>query len=158
MVSRSGNTSRLSILAILIALALTCAPQIRASDEVILDAAALTVLEQQASAAQFKEQCFLYAQLLHSLTEIAGKQLADGNDEEAASTFKHIDSVAAKMEAALARDAKRLKNAELLMEHTTRRLTDMVHITSGEQRETLQSTLKHVSTLHSQLLTQVFAK
>ena len=129
-----------------------------ATEEVLMDSVAISQLEQQAANAQLKEQCFLYTQVLHNLTEVAGKQLADGEDEQAATTFKHIDSVTAKIQQALARDAKRLKNAEMLMEHTTRRLTDMLHITSGDQRANLQSTLQHVNALQSQLLSQVFAK
>lgn len=129
-----------------------------ATEEVLLDTVAITQLEQQAANAQVKEQCFLYTQVLHSLTEIAGKQLADGEDDQAATTLKHIDSVTAKIQQALARDTKRLKNAEMLMEHTTRRLSDMLHITSGDQRANLQSTLQHVNALQSQLLNQVFAK
>ncbi|HEY4354201.1 MAG TPA: hypothetical protein VGN16_00520 [Acidobacteriaceae bacterium] len=129
-----------------------------ASEEAILDAAAITQLEQQASTAQVKDQCFLYTEVLHSLTEIAGKQLADGQDEEAAVTFHHIDTITAKIQHALAKDAKRLKNAEMLMEHTTRRLSDMLHVTNGDERTALQGTLQRVSAVHSQLLSQVFAK
>lgn len=129
-----------------------------ASEEILLDSAAISQLEQQASTAQLKEQCFLYTEVLHSLTEIAGKQLADGQDEQAAVTFHHIDTVVAKIQQALAKDAKRLKNAEMLMEHTTRRLSDMLHITNGDERAALQGTLQKVTAVHSQLLSQVFAK
>jgi len=128
------------------------------TDEVILDAAALTHLEEQASSAQIKEQCFLYTEILHNLTELAGKQLADGQEEQAATTFRHIDLITARLERAIAKDAKRLKNAEMLMEHTTHRLSDMLHITSGDQHTALQSTLERVNALHTQLLAQVFAK
>jgi hypothetical protein len=127
-------------------------------DEVILDSAAISQLEQRAETAQFKEQCFLYTEVLHNLTEVAGKELADGQDEQVAGTLKHIDLVTAKIQRALAKDAKRLKNAEMLLEHTSRRLTDMLHITAGDQREAFQSTLQRVSAVQSSLLGQVFAK
>ncbi len=130
----------------------------RAMDETILDEATLLHLEQQAASAEFKEQCYLYTEILHSLTEIAGKQLADGQDDQAAVTFRHIDSIAAKVQMAMAKDAKRLKNAEMIMEHTTRRLTDMLHITSGDQHTALQATVTRVNAVQTLLLSQVFAK
>ena len=126
------------------------------SAEVILDENALTQLETRAQAAQPKEQCFLYAELVHDLTEIAGKQLADGDTDHVSATFRRIDSISQKIHMALARDTKRLKNAELLMHHTTRRLADMLHIASNDDREVLQSTLKHLDTVQSELLAQVF--
>lgn len=128
------------------------------ADEVILDTAAITQLEQRAESAQFKEQCFLYTEVLHDLTEIAGKQLAAGQDEQVAGTLKHIDVVTSKIQQALAKDAKRLKNAEMLVEHTARRLADMLHITSGDQRVAFQSTLQRVNAVQTSLLGQVFAK
>lgn len=157
---RKASKHALAAIAISLFLFLSTARPAHAvsSDEVILDDAALSHLEQQAASAQFKEQCFLYTEVLHNLTEIAGKQLADGQDEQAAATFRHIDSVAAKIQQALAKDAKRLKNAEMLLEHTTHRLSDMLHITSGDERTTLQSTLQRVNAVQSALLTQVFAK
>ena len=126
------------------------------SSEVLLDDAALTQLETRAQAAQPKEQCFLYAELVHDLTEIAGKQLAEGDTDHVSVTLRRIDSISQKIHMALARDTKRLKSAELLMHHTTRRLADMLHIASNDDREVLQSTLKHLDTVQSELLAQVF--
>ena len=126
--------------------------------EVLLDENALTQLETRAQAAQPKEQCFLYAELVHDLTEIAGKQLADGDTDHVGKTLRRIDSISQKIHMALARDTKRLKNAELLMHHTTRRLADMLHIASSDDREVLQSTLKHLDTVQSELLAQVFVR
>jgi hypothetical protein len=125
-------------------------------DEVILDDAALSLLEARAEAAQPREQCFLYAELVHNLTERAGKQLSDGENEQASATFKRIDALAQKIHMSLARDSKRLKNAEMLMHHTTRRLADMLHVASDDDRVVVQSTLKRLDTVQSELLAQVF--
>jgi hypothetical protein len=139
-------------------LCVTIPPPARAAStgEVILDDAALNQLEARAEGAQPREQCFLYAELVHDLTEIAGKQLANGEDDHANATFHRIEALAQKIHMSLARDTKRLKNAELLMHHTTRRLADMLHIASGDDRVVLQSTLKRLDTVQSELLTQVF--
>jgi hypothetical protein len=127
-----------------------------ATDEAILDDVALTQLETRALSAPPREQCFLYAELVHDLTEIAGKQLADGANTQASATFRRIDALAQKIHMSLARDTRRLKNAEMLMHHTTRRLADMLHVAPDEDRVVLQSTLARLDTVQSELLTQVF--
>ena len=101
-------------------------PGVRAassSNEAILNEAALLQLEARAQSAQAREQCFLYSELVHNLTEIAGKQMSDGENEQAGLTLHRINGLVQKMQLSLARDSKRLKNAELLMRHTTRRLS-----------------------------------
>jgi hypothetical protein len=126
------------------------------SDEVVLDDNALTQLETRALAAPAREQCFLYAELVHNLTEIAGRQLAAGDSAQASATIRRIDAFAQKIHMSLARDTKRLKNAEMLMHHTTRRLADMLHVAPNEDRPVLQSTLARLDTVQTELLTQVF--
>ena len=127
-------------------------------DETVLDAAALVQLEQQAMTAQPREQCFLFSMLLHHLTEQAGREIAQGQEEQAQATLKHADVVMAKMHAVLQQDAKRLKNAEMLMEHSSRRMTDILHVASEQSRDAVQATLQRLNTLHGELLAQVFAK
>jgi len=129
-----------------------------APDESVLDAAALLRMEQQAEAAQPREQCFLYTQVVHSLTEAAGKQLADGQEGLAASTIQHIQVVTAKMQKILLKNSKRMKNAEELMEHTTRRLADMLHLTSNETRPALEAALQRLNAEQSAMLNEVFAE
>ena len=155
-----GSTVRVSgrTFLLLAAFAFACAPQARAAstDDVLMDANALNQLELRAATAQPKEQCFLYAELVHQLTEAAGRQLTDGKTEEVSATLKHIDALAAKIHVTLAHDTKRLKNAEMLLHHVSRRLFDMAHVAPSESRETLQSTLKRLDVVQSELLTQVF--
>lgn len=127
-------------------------------DEAPLDAAALLQMEQRADAAQPRDQCYMFAEVLHGLTELAGREIAAGDDQEAATTLTHIDSVAAKMQRVSAANAKRLKNAELLLEHVTRRLNDMAHVASNSQRSAMQATLQCVDHLHTQVLAVIFSK
>jgi hypothetical protein len=144
------------LLAILLCFAAPLRARALSLDEMILNDAALTQLEARAEAAQPREQCFLYAELVHNLTERAGKQLSDGESEQASATFKRIDALAQKIHMSLARDTKRLKNAEMLMHHTTRRLADMMHVASNDDRAVVQSTLKQLDKVQSELLAQVF--
>lgn len=127
-------------------------------DEAPLDAAALTQMEQRADAAQPRDQCYMFAEVLHGLTELAGRQIAAGDDQDASTTLTHIDSLTVKMQKASAANAKHLKNAELLLEHVTRRLNDMAHVASGEERSAMQTTLQCVDHLHTQVLAVIFSK
>ncbi|MCU1321602.1 MAG: hypothetical protein JWM43_1251 [Acidobacteriaceae bacterium] len=115
-------------------------------------------LEQRASLASPKEQCFLYTELVHSMTELAGKQMLDGDVDHASATLKKVEHYAHLIHLGLARDAKRLKNAELLMHHTTHRLGDYMHAASGDDRTVLQATLKQLDQVQDEILNQVFAR
>ena len=123
---------------------------------VILDDQALQQLEQRAEQANPREQCFLYTELVSAMTEIAGKQLLDGDTDRASVTLKKIAQYAQLIHMNLARDTKRLKNAEMLMHRTTYRLTEYLNRASTEDKPTLQATLKQLSQVQNELLTQVF--
>lgn len=123
---------------------------------VLLDEQALTQLQQRAEQANPREQCFLYTELVSAMTEVANKQMQDGDVDRASATFKKISDYAQRIHMNLARDTKRLKNAEMLMHRTTYRLTEILHNASMEDKPTLQATLKQLSQVQTELLTQVF--
>jgi hypothetical protein len=125
-------------------------------DENIPDAQALSQLELRAEQANPRDQCFLYTELVHTMTEIAGKQMLNGDIEQASATLKKVEHYATLIHLNLANDTKRIKNAELLMHHTTYRLGEYLHKSSGEDRDTLQATLKRLDQVHDELLAQVF--
>src|SRR5271168_1676990 len=93
------------------------APGFCAIDEKVPDAQALLALQVRASQAGPREQCFLYAELVHQMTELAGKQLSAGDVVEASSTIHTVQEYAAKIHMDMADDSKRLKNAEILVRH-----------------------------------------
>jgi hypothetical protein len=118
---------------------------------------ALAQLEERASQANPREQCFLYAQIVHAMTEQAGQQIADGDTEKAADTLKQINKYARLIHLNLGRNAKRLKDAEELIHNTTFRLAECLHLVSGPDKATVQDTLKQLDQVNDELLTQVFA-
>ena len=164
MVTQSGSPNwirreaGLILVSLLVLFPFTNSARASHPDEVPLDAAALLQMEQRADAAQPRDQCWMFAEVLHGLTELAGREIAAGDDQNADTTLTHIDSVAAKMQKVSAANAKRLKNAELLLEHVTRRLNDMAHVASGSQRSAMQATLLCVDHLHTQVLAVIFSK
>lgn len=119
---------------------------------------AISQLEARAQQANPREQCFLYTELVHNMTELAGNQILAGNPDQASATLKKVERYAHLIHLNLAHDTKRLKNAELLMHHTTHRLGDYLQAASSDDRETLQATLKQLDQVQEELLTQVFAR
>ncbi len=145
-----------ALLPLIASLALCVPARAAAIDETLPDSQTLTQLQLRAEQANPREQCFLYTQLIHTMTEIAGKQLRSGNIEQASLMLRQIDHYAQLIHTDLAGNAKRLKDAEKLMQHTTWRLTSLLHQSSAEDRETLQATLKRLNQVHDELLAQVF--
>jgi len=162
MVIRCGSASQvhhsvgLLLLSFSILISFPASSLASSPDEAPLDAAALAQMEQRADAAQPRDQCYLFTQVLHGLTELAGRQIAAGDD--ASATLQRIDVVALKVEKTSADNPKRLKNAELLLEHITRRLTDMAHVVSGGEQTAMQSTLQQLDKVHTAVLAMVFAR
>ncbi len=126
------------------------------NDEVIPSPEALAQLELRASEANPREQCFLYTELVHSMTMRAGQEISDGDTDQAAVTLKQVNHYAHLIHLNLARDTKRLKDAQVLMHRTTYRLGQYLHLVSGNDKQTVQDTLKQLDQVNEELLTQVF--
>ena len=131
--------------------------QALALDDRIPDPQALAALMVKADQAQPKEQCFLYAELVHQMTELAGQQLSAG-DARASETLHQIQKYAQKIHMGVAEDGKKMKNAEQLMRHTSYRLNDILNAASYDDRQVLQSTLKQLEQVQTELMMQVFKK
>jgi hypothetical protein len=121
-----------------------------------LDEQALNQLEQRAQTANPREQCFLYTELVSALTDLAGKEMVNGDPDRASAILKKVAQYASLIHLNLGRDTKRLKNAEMLMHRTTYRLNEYLHSASSEDRPTLLATLKQLNEVQNELLTQVF--
>jgi hypothetical protein len=128
-----------------------------AVDDRIVDPQAMAALMAKADQAQPKEQCFLYAELVHQMTELAGQQLSAG-DQRASETLHLVQKYAEKIHMGVAEDGKKMKNAEQLMRHTEYRLNDILNAASYEDRQVLQSTLKQLEQVQTELMMQVFKK
>jgi len=142
--------------ALLLILTLPSARALSSSDE-MLDPAALADLQDRAEHAQAKEQCFLYTQLVHNYVEVAGKQLAAGDVDEAKVSLTRVQTFAELVHKGLAKDTKRIKNAEMMMHATTFHLSQLMHLISSEDEAFVLATLKKLDKLHDEMLAQVFA-
>lgn len=135
---------------------LSCARAFAVDDRVV-DPQAMAALIAKADQAQPKDQCFLYAELVHQMTELAGQQLSAG-DSRASETLHLIQKYAQKIHMGVAEDGKKMKNAEQLMEHTSYRLNGILNAASYDDRQVLQATLKQLQQVQTELMMQVFKK
>jgi hypothetical protein len=140
-----------------VTLSLSCA-RAYAVDERMMDPQAMAAFMIKADSALPKEQCFLYAELVHQMTELAGQQIAAGEEDHASATLKLVQKYAEKIHMGVAEDGKKMKNAEQLMRHTSYRLNDILNGASYDDRQALQATLKQLEQVQTELMMQVFKK
>jgi hypothetical protein len=145
-----------AVLLLFTALAIpACAASI---DDKIPDQQTIDALVIRASQAQPREQCFLYAELVHDMIEVSLRQYAAGDPEKATGLLKRAQDFAHKIHLALSDDNKRLKNAEILLRHTAFRLNEMLHSSASEDRPLVQQTLAEVNQAQNEAMLQVFKK
>lgn len=127
-------------------------------DDKTYDQQTIQALEAKVLQAQPREQCFLYAELVHQMTEVSLKQYASGDVDKATGLLKEIQQFAHKIHLSVAVNDKRLKNAEILLRHTAFRLNEMLHSSSFEDRPLVEQTLARVNEAESEAMMQVFRK
>lgn len=143
-----------------LALLSVCAVPVRASnfDDKVIDQDSINALEAKVLQAQPREQCFLYAELVHEMTEYSVRQYANGEDDKAAGLLKQVQNLAHKIHLSMSDDNKRLKNAQILLRHTAFRLTEMLHASSLEDQPLVAETLAQVNQAQNEAMMQVFRK
>ena len=135
---------------------LAVSPAALAASDKVLDAHEMAALETKAAQASPREQCFLYAELAHSMAQLATQQFSAGNTVQASASLKAVQMYAAKIHMNVADDAKKLKNAEILMRHTAYQLKELMLGASLDDRPTLESTLKQLDQVQTEMMQQVF--
>ncbi len=144
---------------IVIALAALALPSFASSpDDKPIDQQSIQALAARIAQAQPREQCFLYAELIHQMAEFSMKQYAAGDVDQATDLLKQIQDVTHKLHLSMGDKDKRLKNAEILLRHTAFRLTEMLHNSSTDDRPMVEATLAQVNRAESEAMLQVFRK
>src|SRR5580698_4287283 len=150
--------SRVS-LAVLVLLALCVIPARATSfDDKTFDQDSIDALQAKILQAQPREQCFLYAELVHEMTEFSLRQYAAGDGEKAAGLLKQVQGLAHKIHLSMSDDNKRLKNAQILLRHTAFRLNEMLHNRSLEDQPLVAETLAQVDKAQKEAMLEVFRK
>lgn len=127
-------------------------------DNKIPDQQSIDALEMRASQAPAREQCFLYAELVHEMIELSVRQYAAGDATQATGFLKKAQEITHKIHLALSDNDKRLKNAQILLRHTAFRLTELLHTSAFEDRSLVQQTLADVNQAQTEAMLQVFRK
>jgi len=127
-------------------------------DDKPIDQQSIDALQVKILQAQPREQCFLYAELVHEMTEFSLRQYAAGDGEKAAGLLKQVQGLAHKIHLSMSEDNKRLKNAQILLRHTAFRLTEMLHNSSLEDQPLVAQTLAQVNQAQDEAMLQVFRK
>lgn len=144
---------------LLFAIATLAIPALASSpDDKAIDQTTIAALEARIPGAQPREQCFLYAELIHQMTEFSMKQYAAGDTDKATDLLKQIQNLTHKLHLSMGENDKRLKNAEILLRHTAFRLTEFLHNSSTDDREVVQATLAQVNRAESETMLSVFKK
>jgi hypothetical protein len=122
------------------------------------DQQTIEALEAKVEQAQPRERCFLYAELVHQMTEMSLRHYAAGDVEKANGLLRQVQKFAHKTHLSVADNDKRLKNAEILLRRAAFRLTDLLHSSSFEDRTLVEQTLLEVNAAESEAMMQVFRK
>src|SRR5579863_6121650 len=127
-------------------------------DDKVFDQQSIDALALKASQAQPREQCYLYSQLMHQMTEVSLRQYTAGDQEKAGNMLKQIQALAHKIHLSITENDKRLKDSELILRHTAFRLSEMLHNSSFEDRPLVAETLAQVNQAQNETMMQVFRK
>jgi hypothetical protein len=127
-------------------------------DDKPFDQQTIEALEARVNQASPRDQCFLYAELVHQMTEVSLKQYAAGNVDNANGMLKQIQQFVHKIHLSVAGNDKRLKNAEILLRHTAFRLNEMLHSSNYEDRPLVAQTLAEVNQAENEAMMEVFRK
>ncbi len=150
---------RFAISAVLFSLVVAAIP-VRASgfDDKIPDQQSIDALTIKANQAPPRDQCYLYAELVHEMTELSVRQYAAGDVEKAAQLLRQVQRLTRKIHLSVASDDKRMRNAEILLSHTAFRLTGLLHSSSFEDQSLVANTLADVNQVQTEAMMQVFRK
>lgn len=142
------------------ALVLFAALPVRAAapDDTAANQQAIAALQVRINQAQPREQCYLYAELMHQMTEFSVRQYAAGNTDKANELLHQIQQIAHKLHLAVSQNDKRLKNAQILLRRSAFRLNEMLHASSYEDRPLVEETLSQVNKAETEAMLQVFKK
>ncbi len=127
-------------------------------DDRVPDARELADLQAKAATASPSEQPYIYAELVHSMTEIATAQFQAGDQAHGSASLKAAQGYAGKIQMNLLRDAKKLKSAEILIRHTAFRLKELMTGASLDDRPTLEATIQQLNQVQSEMMLQIFRR
>ncbi len=145
--------------AILVFLAATAVPVCASGYGVeVIDQRSIDALAAKARQAPPREQCFLYAELVHQMTELSVQRYAAGDVEKAAELLRQVQELTRRIHPSASNDNKRLKNTEILLRRAAFRLRGLLRASSFEDQSLVAQTLAQVNQAQSEAMMQLFRK
>ena len=117
----------------------------------------LAGLEARAALAPPERQCLLYARLVRSLTDLAVTEMRTGEEEQASNALRSAQDYVSAINMRDAKNAKKLKDAEILIRESAFRIRALLMDAPLEDRPALASVLKQLDNVESALLMRVMA-
>ncbi|MFZ0745899.1 MAG: hypothetical protein WAM85_15930 [Terracidiphilus sp.] len=127
-------------------------------DQKTPDQDSIAALETKIEQAPVRDQCYLYAELIHQMTEFSLRQYSAGDVQKGNALLQRVQQLAHKLHLSVADNDKRLKNAEIMLRRTAFRLNEMLHASDYENRPLLEATLAQVNQADNEAMMQVFKK
>jgi hypothetical protein len=119
---------------------------------------AIAVLQAKADQAQPRDRCFLYAELVSEMTDLAIRQVNSGDYGQVSETLKLVGKNAENIHSGAVDNSRKVREAEMLMDHASFRLRELLNDAANEDRPALQETLNKLYQVRTQLMMQVFEK
>ena len=141
-----------------VAVILLASPVLRAADQRPIDQTTLQALAAKAEHASLRDQCYLYAQLVRGSTELANSAMAAGDSAASALALRSVETYTAALDTALAADAKKLKDAEILLRESAFRLRAAMLAASLDDRPAMESALNKINAAEVKVMGAVFAR
>jgi hypothetical protein len=138
-------------------LALLSPSALHAADSAPIDATTMQVLLIKAQHANLRDQCYLYARLVHDGTEVAAQDISSGDRAEAAHMLVAVAGYAASLNQAMMENTRKLKEAEILLRESAFYLHSAMLASALEDRPAMADALKSIDAAESKAMIAVFA-
>jgi hypothetical protein len=120
------------------------------------EAAKIEQLKQKIEHDSEREICYNSAELVRDLVEQFNNQMNAGELQPAQQTLNDIGSYAEKAREAAKKSHHKLKQAELTLHKSARRLSDIAQALSVEDRDAIEKVVKKIEAADDDILNQVF--
>ena|SRR5690349_19077378 len=119
-------------------------------------AAKIDQLKQKIEHDSEREVCYNSAELVHDLVEQFNNQMNAGELQPAQQTLNDIGTYTEKARDAAKKSHHKLKQAELTLHKSARRLADIGRALSVEDRDAIDKVVKRIEAADDDILSQVF--
>ena len=140
----------------LAAIAAIVLPRAFAATDTPMDAAAIAHLAEKAALADVRDRPYLYARLVRAGTDLAGREMGNGDTEQAADALRSVENYANALDISLDARARKLREAEILLRESAFSLRSELKSASLEDRPAMAEALKQIDDAEAKVMEAVF--